>query len=135
MADAGVSHLIMEVSSHALAQQRIGPLRFDYGLFTNLSQDHLDYHSDLDDYFQAKALLFENHLKDDGCAVICRAHDDSQRWSKQLLALCEQRHIDVVTCGPAHPKICASSHRAPIPMGLPSPWSMVKKGRDPSGRR
>lgn len=100
MADAGVSHLIMEVSSHALAQQRIGPLRFDYGLFTNLSQDHLDYHSDLDDYFQAKALLFENHLKDDGCAVICRAHDDSQRWSKQLLALCEQRHIDVVTCGP-----------------------------------
>ncbi len=58
MRDAGVSHVCMEVSSHALAQQRTAGLRFEGAVLTNVTQDHLDYHLDMESYFQAKALLF-----------------------------------------------------------------------------
>ncbi|MEM9806343.1 MAG: UDP-N-acetylmuramoyl-L-alanyl-D-glutamate--2,6-diaminopimelate ligase, partial [Cyanobacteria bacterium P01_D01_bin.56] len=66
---AGCSHAIMEVSSHALAQKRVWGCPFEVAVFTNLTQDHLDYHKDLDDYFEAKALLFSrDYLK--GRAII-----------------------------------------------------------------
>lgn len=55
---AGCQMAVMEVSSHALAQGRVWGCPFTVGVFTNLTQDHLDYHKDLEDYFQAKALLF-----------------------------------------------------------------------------
>jgi UDP-N-acetylmuramoyl-L-alanyl-D-glutamate--2,6-diaminopimelate ligase len=54
----GVEMVIMEVSSHALAQDRVACIDFDAGVFTNLSQDHLDYHESLEKYFQAKSRLF-----------------------------------------------------------------------------
>ena len=54
----GVSHVALEVSSHALDLRRVDGATFAAGVFTNLSQDHLDYHLDLDDYFAAKARLF-----------------------------------------------------------------------------
>lgn len=57
-AQAGSQVAVMEVSSHALAQGRVRECTFAVGVFTNLTQDHLDYHKDLEDYFQAKALLF-----------------------------------------------------------------------------
>ncbi len=63
MAAAGVQSVAMEVSSHALAQQRVRGLEFDLGVFTNLSRDHLDYHRDMDDYFSAKSRLFTDYLK------------------------------------------------------------------------
>ena len=59
MRDVGVGAVAMEVSSHALAQRRVDGIRFDVAVFTNLSQDHLDYHGSMDDYFDAKARLFE----------------------------------------------------------------------------
>ncbi len=55
----GVGYCIMEVSSHALVQERVYGLRFDMGVFTNLTQDHLDFHTDMEDYFSAKKRLFE----------------------------------------------------------------------------
>jgi UDP-N-acetylmuramoyl-L-alanyl-D-glutamate--2,6-diaminopimelate ligase len=58
MVDAGVEAVAMEVSSHGLAQHRVGGIRFSCAVFTNLSQDHLDYHETLDEYFAAKAMLF-----------------------------------------------------------------------------
>jgi UDP-N-acetylmuramoyl-L-alanyl-D-glutamate--2,6-diaminopimelate ligase len=58
MADSGVQAAAMEVSSHGLALRRVDATRFRAAVFTNLTQDHLDFHADLDDYFQAKRRLF-----------------------------------------------------------------------------
>jgi UDP-N-acetylmuramoyl-L-alanyl-D-glutamate--2,6-diaminopimelate ligase len=58
MADEGVSDVIMEVSSHALDQRRTGGCPFRVAIFTNLSRDHLDYHKTMEEYFEAKSLLF-----------------------------------------------------------------------------
>ena len=62
MRERGVTAAAMEVSSHALALGRVGGVFYDVALFTNLSQDHLDFHRDLDDYFAAKARLFTPEL-------------------------------------------------------------------------
>jgi len=58
MADAGCTYCVMEVSSHSLALNRVAGTRFAVGLFTNLSQDHLDFHNTMEEYARAKALLF-----------------------------------------------------------------------------
>ena len=58
MADEGVRAVAMEVSSHGLEQHRVGGVRFDVAVFTNLTQDHLDYHGTLEAYLAAKARLF-----------------------------------------------------------------------------
>ena len=58
MLDAGCTHVVMEVSSHSLVLERVAGIRFAVGIFTNLTQDHLDFHKDLDDYAAAKARLF-----------------------------------------------------------------------------
>ena len=65
-----VHYCVMELSSHAIAQQRLGTLQVDGAIFTNLTQDHLDYHHTLENYFQAKKLLFTRHLKTGSPAVI-----------------------------------------------------------------
>ncbi|MGK7871935.1 MAG: UDP-N-acetylmuramoyl-L-alanyl-D-glutamate--2,6-diaminopimelate ligase [Xenococcaceae cyanobacterium] len=66
---AGSELAVMEVSSHALAQGRVQGCSFEVGVFTNLTQDHLDFHQDMEDYFAAKTLLFSpDYLK--GRAVI-----------------------------------------------------------------
>ncbi len=58
MAKAGCDYVVMEVSSFGLVQQRIGETHFDVAVFTNLTQDHLDYHGTMENYYQAKKLLF-----------------------------------------------------------------------------
>ena len=58
MADAGCTHVVMEVSSHSLTLERVAGITFDVGVFTNLSQDHLDFHRDMEDYAAAKRKLF-----------------------------------------------------------------------------
>jgi UDP-N-acetylmuramoyl-L-alanyl-D-glutamate--2,6-diaminopimelate ligase len=62
--------VVMEVSSHALKQNRIGELQFDVALFTNLTQEHLDFHPNMEDYYGSKKILFEKHLKNNGTAII-----------------------------------------------------------------
>ena len=80
MVEAGVTDVAMEVSSHALALGRVVGTRFAVGAFTNLSQDHLDFHADMDDYFAAKASLFAPGRTDR--AVVCV--DDE--WGARLAA-------------------------------------------------
>ncbi len=64
MADQKITHVVMEVSSHALDQERVGSCRFDVAVYTNLSRDHLDYHHDLEDYFRCKERLFTTILEE-----------------------------------------------------------------------
>jgi UDP-N-acetylmuramoyl-L-alanyl-D-glutamate--2,6-diaminopimelate ligase len=72
MKSAGCRAAVMEVSSHALEQGRIAPIDFQAGIFTNLTQDHLDYHETMGNYFEAKALLFANldRVENPGIAVV-----------------------------------------------------------------
>ncbi|TYQ31188.1 UDP-N-acetylmuramoyl-L-alanyl-D-glutamate--2,6-diaminopimelate ligase [Pseudanabaena sp. UWO310] len=80
---AGCDVGLMEVSSHALDQQRVLGCPFEAAVFTNLTQDHLDYHKDLESYFQAKALLFgDNYLQ--GRAIINLDDPFGQRLVKML---------------------------------------------------
>lgn len=70
MRNQGVTHVVMEVSSHALTLDRVYGVDYDYCLFTNLSRDHLDFHKDMDDYFEAKYLLFERAVASSGKCII-----------------------------------------------------------------
>jgi len=72
MKASGCRATVMEVSSHALEQGRVEPIEFQVGVFTNLTQDHLDYHESMENYFAAKALLFTNldRAENPGIAVI-----------------------------------------------------------------
>lgn len=93
MVESGVTDVAMEVSSHALAMGRVEGTRFAVGAFTNLSQDHLDFHRDMDDYFEAKARLFDGRARS---AVICV--DDE--WGRTLSARTPDA-VTVATAGPA----------------------------------
>ena len=78
MADEGCTHVVMEVSSHALYLKRVAGIRFAVGIFTNLTQDHLDFHGTMEDYCDAKALLFRV------CDVgVCNGDDP---WAGRLMA-------------------------------------------------
>ncbi len=101
MAAAGVTHVIMEVSSHALAQERLAGIFFDIAVFTNLSRDHLDFHRDMDDYFASKKQLFRKQLKPEGWAVIVQEQAvtlPAAAWGRKLAAELPGRRV--LTCGP-----------------------------------
>jgi UDP-N-acetylmuramoyl-L-alanyl-D-glutamate--2,6-diaminopimelate ligase len=70
LADNGVTHLAMEASSHGLDQHRLDGVKVTAAAFTNLSQDHLDYHADMASYFEAKLRLFSDLLPQGGTAVV-----------------------------------------------------------------
>jgi len=86
MADAGARVAILEVSSHALDQERVAGLSFRAAGFTNLGRDHLDYHPDVESYFQAKRRLFVERLAPDGVAVVNAADPHGARLAAELAA-------------------------------------------------
>ena len=85
MAERGVTAVAMEVSSHALALGRVAGTRFAVGAFTNLSQDHLDFHRDMEDYFAAKSLLFDGRA----AAEVIGVDDDYGRRLAQTRPLAQ----------------------------------------------
>ncbi|MBU1125743.1 MAG: UDP-N-acetylmuramoyl-L-alanyl-D-glutamate--2,6-diaminopimelate ligase [Candidatus Omnitrophica bacterium] len=91
MKKAGVRYVAMEVSSHALSQKRTEGITFSSAIFTNLTQDHLDYHLRLKNYFEAKALLFEG-LSSKASAMV----NSDDAYCKKLKAITKAR---VVTYG------------------------------------
>ena len=90
-----VSHAAMEASSHGLEQRRLDGVRLAAAGFTNLSQDHLDYHDSFAEYFNAKAGLFARVLPEDGVAVI---NIDDDR-GLEMAAIARDRGQDVLTVG------------------------------------
>jgi UDP-N-acetylmuramoyl-L-alanyl-D-glutamate--2,6-diaminopimelate ligase len=103
MLEDGVSHVIMEVSSHALHQHRTEGCHFDIGVFTNCTPDHLDYHKTMDHYFESKATLFTQVLRKSakpGCVAVINLDDPKGRvlWKmsplpKMSYGLRGKRHI------------------------------------------
>lgn len=80
MVDADFTHCVMEVSSHALALDRVHGLDFDYAIFTNITSDHLDFHSDFGSYLEAKKNLFDS-IKTDGKIIF---NKDDEHWEELL---------------------------------------------------
>ena len=98
MLAAGTTHVVMEVASHALALHRVDDCRFDVGVFTNLTQDHLDFHGDMPTYWEAKRRLFTELLAQGPKAAAARAviNTDDPR-GPELLAACRVPALAVGT--------------------------------------
>lgn len=104
---AGVTHLSLEASSHGLKQYRLDGVPLQAAAFTNLSQDHLDYHADLEDYFQSKQILFDRILPNVGTAVICIGDEWGRRLSTEIM----ERGQNLLTVGKAGSDLEIVSHR------------------------
>jgi UDP-N-acetylmuramoyl-L-alanyl-D-glutamate--2,6-diaminopimelate ligase len=86
MRDDGVTHAAMEVSSHALALGRADDVAFSVAVFTNLTRDHLDFHRDMNDYFAAKARLFDLLAAAEGTKFRCAIINQDDPWSEKLIS-------------------------------------------------
>ena len=94
--DAGATEAVMEVSSHALAQERVFGVPFDVAVFTNLTRDHLDYHQTMDEYFAAKRILFSGCGTPPPRVAVINADDE---YGAQLVSFCRKAGSEVVTYG------------------------------------
>lgn len=95
-AGSGAREAVMEVSSHALAQERVFGMPFDVAVFTNLTRDHLDYHHDMESYFQAKQRLFEGSGAPPPRVAVLNLQDE---YGARLLPLSQARGSKVLTYG------------------------------------
>ncbi len=93
MADSSINNVVMEVSSHSLEQKRIGCCNFNGAVFTNLTQDHLDYHITMRNYFKAKAILFEG--LEEGAFAVINADDE---YAKDFIGVVPT-NVKVLTYG------------------------------------
>ncbi len=91
MAKAGCDCVVMEVSSFALEQNRIGPAMFRIGIFTNLTQDHLDYHGNMESYYEAKKKLFTDH-----CETAIINIDD--QYGLRLYDEMKEKGLECISC-------------------------------------
>ena len=123
MVQAGCQCAVMEVSSHALDQHRVHGMTFDAAVFTNLTQDHLDYHQNMEAYFEAKCKLFLELLRPDGApiAVLPERNNWADRIRERL-----PPHVKVITWGMkepstvrAQPAVLRNGHAA---FQIHSPW-------------
>ena len=92
----GATDAVMEVSSHALAQERVFGVPFDVAVFTNLTRDHLDYHKTMEEYFAAKRVLFEGCGTDAPRAVVTNLDDE---YGAKLVQFSKKRSAVVLTYG------------------------------------
>jgi UDP-N-acetylmuramoyl-L-alanyl-D-glutamate--2,6-diaminopimelate ligase len=92
----GVTESVMEVSSHALAQQRVFGIPFDVAVFTNLTRDHLDYHGTMEEYFRAKQVLFEGCGTEPSRVAVVNTDDE---YGRQLLTLSRKKSSVVLSYG------------------------------------
>ena len=95
LTDEGVTHAAMEASSHGLDQYRLDAVKVTASGFTNLTQDHFDYHADAEDYFMAKARLF-TELTPKGAPVVINTNDE---YGQRLVGMCAARGQEVMQVG------------------------------------
>jgi UDP-N-acetylmuramoyl-L-alanyl-D-glutamate--2,6-diaminopimelate ligase len=112
MVDAGCKAAVMEVSSHALAQERTRGLEWDVCIFTNLTQDHLDFHGTMENYFEAKASLFTGLVNQPNKKAATAVLNLDDRYGEQLVGRIKNE-APVVTYGmSARADFRASNYRA-----------------------
>ncbi len=128
MIGIGCQSAVLEVSSHALVQQRIYGIDFDIAVFTNLTQDHLDYHKSMDNYFQAKALLFRSlkHQKKRALAII----NLDDEYGRRLMRMKQDMDCDIITYG-THSEAAVRAARMEVHadesvIEVQSPWGNAK---------
>src|ERR1700730_5336197 len=92
----GVTEAVMEVSSHALEQQRVFGIPFDVAVFTNLTRDHLDYHRTMEDYLHAKQVLFEGCGTSPPRVAVLNIDDE---YGRQLFKLSKKKTSSVLSYG------------------------------------
>src|SRR5271165_5616998 len=93
--EAGCTEVAMEVSSHALEQQRVYGVPFDVAVFTNLTRDHLDYHGSMEEYFASKTILFQGCGTEPPRAAVINVEDE---YGLRLLKLCKKQ-TEIITYG------------------------------------
>ena len=130
MAEAGCTHVVMEVSSHALALQRVAGIHFAVGMFTNLTQDHLDFHGTMEKYRSAKAILFRNcdvgvYNLDDAASekimaeATCRPLTYGQHHAADLMAEHTVLHSDSVEFTARY-----GAQQVPVHLGIPGGFTV-----------
>src|SRR6201996_5155812 len=92
---AGCAEAVMEVSSHALEQQRVYGVPYDLAIFTNLTRDHLDYHGTMDEYFASKAVLFQGCGTEPPGVVVTNLEDE---YGRKLMKSCKPQE-ELITYG------------------------------------
>ncbi len=92
----GVTEAVMEVSSHAVEQQRVFGIPFDVAVFTNLTRDHLDYHGTMENYFRAKQAIFEGCGTEPPRAAVLNLDDE---YGRQLWKLCKKKSALAISYG------------------------------------
>lgn len=113
LAGEGVTHLVLEASSHGLAQHRMDGVHAKAGALTNLSRDHLDYHESFDDYLAAKLRLFTHVVGDDGCAVL-NADADCYNAARDVVVA---KGMELISVGVAAETLRIISAK-PTPQGI-----------------
>ncbi len=101
-----ISNIILEASSHGLKQKRLDGLFFDIGIFTNLSHDHLDYHKNLNDYFNSKLYLFKNLIKKKGIIIA----DPTISYFDRIKKIAIQRNLKLLTIFKKNSDLALMSH-------------------------
>jgi UDP-N-acetylmuramoyl-L-alanyl-D-glutamate--2,6-diaminopimelate ligase len=99
LAKEGVSHVAFEASSHGLSQYRCEGVPVKIAAFTNLSRDHLDYHGDMDSYFEAKMRLFDEVVGSDGIGDIWAVIWADDAWSDKVVERARTRGLKIITAG------------------------------------
>ena len=99
MREAGVTHVVMEVSSHALALGRVAGCKYDTAVFTNLTQDHLDFHKTMDNYAAAKAKLFAMVAESEGNEAKAAVINSDDSYSKVMQDPVLHSHCRLLTYG------------------------------------
>ena len=95
LSESGCERVVFEASSIGLDQRRLSPFKFDIVGFTNLTNDHLDYHKTMNNYKSAKSLLFTSHIKKNTIAVI----NTDSKYSNFFLKLCKKNNIQILDYG------------------------------------
>ena len=101
-----INNVILEASSHGLKQHRLDGLKFNVGIFTNLSRDHLDYHKTLKDYLNAKLILFKKLMKKDSVVIF----DEDTKYAKILKNICKKNRIKKLTIGKLNGDLLIKNH-------------------------